>query len=35
MSDLARRLFNVVGSMACNLEIANMDFFEYDGFTYD
>jgi hypothetical protein len=25
---------NVVGAMACNLEIANMDFFEYDGFTY-
>lgn len=26
---------NVVGSMACNLEISNMDFYEYDGFTYD
>lgn len=26
---------NVVGSMACNLEIANMDFYEYDGFTYE
>ena len=25
---------NVVGAMACNLQIANMDFFEYDGFTY-
>jgi hypothetical protein len=26
---------NVVGAMACNLEIANMDFYEYDGFTYE
>lgn len=26
---------NVVGSMACNLEIANMDFSEFDGFTYE
>jgi hypothetical protein len=26
---------NVVGSMACNLEIANMDFYDYDGFTCD
>lgn len=26
---------NVVGAMACNLEIANMDFHDYDGFTYE
>lgn len=25
---------NVVGAMACNLEISNMDFYEYDGFTH-
>ncbi len=24
---------NVVGSMACNLEIGNMDFYEFDGFA--
>jgi hypothetical protein len=26
---------NVVGSMACNLEISNMYFYEYDGFAYE
>lgn len=26
---------NVVRAMACNLEISNMDFYEYDGFTYN
>jgi hypothetical protein len=26
---------NVVGSMACNLEIFNMNFYEFDGFTYE
>lgn len=25
---------NVVGSMACNLEIGNMDFYDFNGFTY-